>query len=187
MILIGLHGLAGSGKDSVADHLVDLYSFEKITFAKPIKEAAAALFGIGPEYWEDRDRKEAVIPWLGKSPRQVAQLLGTEFGRHHFGNDVWIKVAKQHLDGWREEIVEQTFHPFCGAVVSDVRFEDEAAWVRSEGGVVWHIRRESAKPVSDHVSESGIEIAHEDIVIRNNGTLVDLYNKVDKRIAEYML
>lgn len=179
MILIGLHGLAGSGKDSVGHYLEDVYQFERAALAKPIKDAACVLFDLTPEHFEDRGLKETVIPWLGKSPRQIAQLLGTEFGRRYLGSDIWIKVAKQRLDAWRSEFLEQTFHSLCGFVVTDIRYDDEAEWIRSEGGAVWHIHRPGLAPVSSHSSENGISLTHGDMMIENSGTLYDLYDKVD--------
>lgn len=177
--MIGLHGLAGSGKDSVGLYLEDMYQFERAALAKPIKDAACALFGLTPEHFEDRNLKEAVIPWLGKSPRHIAQLLGTEFGRQYFGSDIWIKVAKQRLDAWRMDPVEQPVHPLSGFVLTDIRYEDEASWVRSEGGRIWHIRRPGIAPVAAHISENGIALARGDLMIENNGTLDDLYDKID--------
>jgi len=182
VILIGLHGKAGTGKDTIADYLADQYCLERIAFAKPIKDAACAMFGLTPDRFEDRSLKEMVIPEIGKSPRQIAQLLGTEFGRQHLGDDIWIRVAKMRLDAWREDVLEQTFHPLCGAVVTDVRYENEAAWVRSEGGVIWHVRRPGIEPVSAHTSENGIAVLPGDMVIDNIGTIDDLYDKVDLRL-----
>lgn len=184
MTIIGIHGLAGAGKDTVADYLVEQYDFEKIAFAQPIKDAAQIIFGLYPEVFIDRELKERVIPWLGKSPRQIAQLIGTEFGRQHFGDDIWIKVAKQRIDAWREEVVDQTFHPLCGIVITDVRFENEAAFVRAEGGVVWHIHRPGVDPVSSHVSENGIAVADRDLVIHNDGLKFELFDKVDALIRD---
>lgn len=185
-MIIGLHGLAGSGKDSVGLYLEDVYHFERAALAKQIKDAACVLFGLTPEHFDDRNLKETEIPWLGKSPRQVAQLLGTEFGRRYFGSDIWIKTAKQRLDAWRADFLEQTFHPLCGFVLTDIRYEDEAAWVRSEGGTVWHIQRPGIIPVSSHSSENGIDVAHGDFVIENDGTLNDLYDKVDFMVDAHL-
>lgn len=186
MIFIGLHGLAGSGKDTVGLYLEGVYQFERSAFANPIKDAAEVLFGLAPEHFVDRGLKEAVVPWLGKSPRQIAQLLGTEFGRHHFGDDIWIKVAKQRFGAWREEVLEQTFFPACGFVITDVRFENEAAWIRSEGGVIWHIRRPGVAPVAAHSSENGIVVDQGDVVIENDGTLDELYDKIDFQVRSYI-
>ena len=43
-MIIGLCGLIGSGKGTVADILVDEHNFEKISFADKLKDAVSVLF-----------------------------------------------------------------------------------------------------------------------------------------------
>jgi len=50
--LIGLCGLIGSGKNTVAEHLMDEHNFISVSFAETLKDAAACIFG-----W-DRDMLE---------------------------------------------------------------------------------------------------------------------------------
>ena len=51
-IIIGLHGHAGSGKDTVADILSQHFSYKKLAFASKIKEACEILFGVDPYFYE---------------------------------------------------------------------------------------------------------------------------------------
>lgn len=119
-------------------------------------------FGIdlNEQYWIDN--KEYVIPALGLSPRQLMQTLGTEWGRNIVGSNTWITLAKQRL---------LAIGP--GMVVPDVRFENEADWVRSVGGLIVHIKR-SAVAVSKHESENGVAQQPGDAILNNIGTLDDL-------------
>jgi len=64
-------------------------------------------------------------------------------------------------------------------VVSDVRFDNEADWVRSIGGLVIHIIRGSAPDVAAHSSEQGVTMRPGDGTIVNDGTLQDLYTQID--------
>jgi hypothetical protein len=56
-------------------------------------------------------------------------------------------------------------------IIKDIRFENEAAYIRDMGGKIWHIVRDNAESVNQHSSELGIEIQPSDIVISNNGTI----------------
>ncbi len=123
-------------------------------------------FGIdlNDPYW--LARKEDVIPALGKSPRQLMQTLGTEWGRDCIGNETWITLAKSKL------LVLGS-----GMVIADCRFENEAAWIRSIGGRIIHVKRD-AEPINPHSSEVGITYAAGDGVIMNNGDVADLQRAV---------
>jgi len=118
-------------------------------------------------YWQAR--KEQVIPALGVSPRRLMQTLGTEWGRQLINPDLWLILAKQLL---------LNYGP--GMVIADVRFENEAAWVREQGGRVIHIERPDNVTVEAHASEAGIEFKGEegDIKIVNGGSLEDLQQTI---------
>jgi len=115
--LIGIAGKAGSGKDAIADHLWEHHSFLKMAFADPLKLAAAAMFGLDLSHFFDREEKEAKIKYWGLSPRQMAQLLGTEATKPVFGDDFWVR--RWYLSFL---LMKDTDH----VVVPDVRFELEA-------------------------------------------------------------
>lgn len=176
MQLIGLTGPAGSGKDTVADYLRDRHGFAVMSFAHPVYLGVSAAFGIPIEQLKDRHFKEQPIWWIGKSPRQLLQLFGTEFGREMVAKDIWLRVAKRTLD----EVCylrDKDSAP-CRVVISDVRFDNEAEWVRNLGGVIWHIHRPGVQPVAAHVSEAGVsfEAGDERLV---NDVLAETYRRVD--------
>jgi len=168
MILIGLTGRAQSGKDSVADYLEVQHGFFRVAFADPIKEALHAAF------WEDMDEgdKEAAIDWIGKSRRELMQTLGTEWGRQIIGEDIWIRRMERLMGADVE-------HTDTAVVISDVRFENEARWIRERGGKVWLIKRPDATPVRQHSSEDGIPEELLNGIINNVGTLAELHTKVN--------
>ncbi|MCY1282783.1 hypothetical protein D9M70_316310 [compost metagenome] len=118
--------------------------------------------------------KEAPIDWLGKSPRELMQLLGTEWGRDLVHPQLWLLLAERNLANLAE-----TQARCDGFVISDVRFENEAAWVRQRGGIVVHLRRPAADAVNPHSSESGIHVHDNDLLIDNAGTLQELYAQLD--------
>ena len=119
------------------------------------------------------DQKEQVIEGLDRSPRQLMQSLG-DWGR---GLDpmLWLTLADRALESMAR--YEAMGHP--GVVITDVRYENEAHFIRERGGVIIHLDRPDANPVHAHSSERGVSgSAYTDICIRNDGTLNDLYCKV---------
>src|SRR5690348_6899955 len=108
--LIGLTGKAGSGKDTIADRLVVNKGFTKLAFAAPMKEALNKLFGFDPSDWYDREWKETPLPGIGKSPRQLAQTLGTEWGRDTINPNLWILLAQRRMvedEAWQMQTIGQ--------------------------------------------------------------------------------
>lgn len=173
-MLIGLTGKAGAGKDTVAALLTD-HDFAHTYLAFPIKSSVGAMLGVPISRWEDRDWKETALPGLGVSPRQLAQTLGTEWGRDVIDPDFWIKLTQMRMDE----------HPeFPDWVISDVRFDNEARWIKDSGGFVVHVDREVAG-VATHISEAGV--AYRDYTLDNNGTIEELTSKVERMLSELLL
>lgn len=167
MILVGLHGRANSGKDTVAALLPATRS---IGFADPLYGALSAILDVDVETLKDRDFKEAEIPWVGKSPRQMLQSMGTAWGREMIREDIWLLIARRRIEAGGSFVV-----------VRDVRFDNEAEMILGMGGEVWEIDRPGAETCVPHASEGGISRDLVSRVIRNTGTLRDLADAV--RIA----
>ena len=166
--VIGLHGRARSGKDTVANFILSHRGGYVYSFADPIRAMLVPLgIDMSDPYWQAN--KEAIIPALGASPRRLMQTLGTEWGRQLINPELWLIFAKQVLINYGP-----------GMVVADVRFENEAAWVRAQGGRVIHIERPNTVGVEAHVSEAGIEFKGEegDFKIINGGSLEDLQQTI---------
>lgn len=163
MILIGLTGPAGCGKDTVGQILCDRAGFTRIAFADPIKRMVRQL-GIETD---NRDTKEQPIDWLGRSPRYLMQTLGTEWGRNMVHPELWLMLAEREIK-----------HNGGHTVITDVRFDNEADLIHKNGGVVWKISRRQVNAVERHASESGVNAENIDRYIVNNGTIADLTDEV---------
>lgn len=166
--IIGLSGRARCGKDTVARFLIaDGHASYQYSLADPIRAMLFAGLGVDMRdpYWQER--KEEVIPAFGKSPRQLMQTLGTEWGRLQVKDDLWLVLAQDRL-----------YRDGPGMVVADVRFDNEAAFVRRMGGVIVHVRRDNTPDVAAHASESGIVQEPSDKILYNNGTLETLQRDV---------
>lgn len=176
-ILIGLTGFARSGKSTAASHLASEHSFETYAFMTPLKEGIAAMFNLSIEDIEGPG-KEQPIGWLGRSPRQLMQLLGTEWGRDMISASIWLDLAEQNLGNLAELYPEAP-----GFVISDVRFENEADFVRQRGGLIIHLKRADAPDVNPHASELGVAIQPSDLLINNDFDLASLFEELDRIVA----
>lgn len=171
--LIGLTGYAGSGKDAVRAALEEHLGFIGFAFADPIRQMLRELLtsnGIDPAHMDDRALKETIIPELGVSYRHMAQTLGTEWARRCLHDDFWLRLAGAYM----ADVMDAAGDDNMRFVISDVRFANEAAWVRERGGVIWRVHRPGLEPVRAHVSESGMDDIKPDFVVHNVGTLEDL-------------
>lgn len=174
-VLIGITGKAGSGKDTIAGHLKQDYNFASVAFATPLKEGVKAMFDLDDSYL-DHPLKEQILPHIGKSPRQLMQLLGTEYGRNLVREDLWLVLAEEKI---------KMFQDFgFNVVLTDVRFENEANMIRSKGGVIVSVERGKAGTSFAHASEAGVGLTPDDFVIDNNGTISELYAQVDSVMQE---
>lgn len=146
-LLIGICGPARAGKDTVANILIEHWGFQRYSLASPIKMMLASL-GLDDDELNG-DKKEAPLARLkiDKSPRQLMQTLGTEWGRDQVDADFWLKLAAFRWNQARE--AGQLL------VIPDVRFDNEAAFIRRNGHLV-HISRPNAPQVAAHSSERGI-------------------------------
>lgn len=171
--LIGITGRARSGKDTVANFIVAAVGGYRYSFADPIR---AMLIPLGVDmsdpYWQAR--KEELIPALGVSPRRMMQTLGTEWGRQLINPDLWLIMAHQRL-----------LQSGPGMVIPDVRFDNEAAWIRKHGGRIVHVIRPDTKAVEAHASEDGIEMQDTDARLFNSGTLEELQLSVRELLRVY--
>jgi hypothetical protein len=101
------------------------------------------------------------------SPRKIMQYFGTEFGRKMDG-DLWIKLAHREFEAWGS------------LIVTDVRFDNEAQWIRDNNGVVVKVVNDRISSNSDsHVSERGVNREFISYTIENNGSLEELRNGME--------
>lgn len=97
------------------------------------------------------------------TPRQFLQRLGTEWGRQRISTELWVEA-------WRCALGESAAEHFGDilAVADDVRFENEAAAIRAEGGIIVRVERAGAGSATGaaHSSEAGVAA---DIALTNDG------------------
>jgi cytidylate kinase len=177
-MIIGLCGTAGAGKNTVADILVEDYGFQAVSFAGPVYEAVSAITGLPVEHLQDRRYKEKPIGWLGSSPRELLQTLGTDWGRKMIHENLWIVIALNNI----AKITEAGGN----VVVTDVRFDNEATALTLAGGSVWQVNRpcetSCGRKERDHDSENGVSQDLVNVVINNDSTVHYLRERVNREM-----
>lgn len=201
-MIIGVCGFIGSGKDTIADYLVNVHGFRRESFANTLKDAVAAVFGwdrvmLEGRTKEAREWREQVDPWWAKrlnmpdlTPRWVLQYWGTEVCRRSFHDDIWIASVENKLRRSKDDIV-----------ISDCRFPNEIVSIKNAGGIIvcvergelpsWHIMAakanrgdifaaEKLKHLGVHTSETAWVGTEFDYVLDNNKSLDDLFKQVEE-------
>jgi len=177
-LLVGLTGRAGSGKDTAAAYMEDQYAFRAIGFADPLVDMLGALIehvDVDGAWLVERALKEMPMRVIGRSYRELAQTLGTEWGRA-LDADFWIKIAAYR--------VQQIHQLGDNVVITDVRFANEAAWVRQMGGHLVQLLRDDAAPVRMHVSEQQIDLVKAERTLVNNGSKATLQDQIVRLIDQ---
>lgn len=175
-VLIGLHGRAGSGKDTIGDYMKNSWMFGKMSFAGPLKDASSRLWGVPRTVFETPGEKEQVNEYWKVSPRHMAQWLGTEVMRKQFDEDFFLKRAAFTLDN--------DSCPRC-MVVTDVRYDNEARFIKERGGYIWRIegRHTAMDPVQGaHASEKGIDPSLVDATVDNSGAMETTFEEIDNHL-----
>jgi hypothetical protein len=195
-VVIGIVGLIGSGKDTIADYLVNVHQFRRESFATTLKDAVSAVFGWDRDMLEGRTRssrewREQVDAWWAErlgiphlTPRWVLQHWGTEVLRRGFHEDIWVASLENKLRSSTDNVV-----------ISDCRFPNEIQAIRSSGGTVirvvrgalpnwWQFAVDHNELMSTtypgvHASEWSWANQGFDTVIDNNGEISQLYDTIN--------
>lgn len=128
--VIALCGPAGSGKSTVADHLVEKYGASRYGFATPLKEMLKrALDFTDEQVYGTQAQKEAVDPRYNYSARWFMQRIGTEGCRNTFGEDFWTKMCIDTIVRQNQPLV----------VIEDMRFLNEGNAVLHDERIDGHV------------------------------------------------
>jgi len=209
-MIIGVCGFIGSGKDTIADYLVNIHQFRRESFANTLKDAVSAVFGWDRTLLEGRTKqarewREQVDSWWSQrlnqaiTPRWILQYWGTEVCRKGFHDDIWIASLENKLRNSQDDVV-----------ISDCRFPNEIKAIRDQGGIVlrvvrgpepkwyedavavnagpkhigWALAKDTLAKYNIHASETAWVGTDFDAVLDNNGTLDQLYKQVNDLLQD---
>lgn len=175
--LLGFTGTPGRqkqvGKDAWASYLAKHYGFGTMMFAGILKQMLAVMLDEDLSLYEsDRTKNEVVLDFGDKqySRRQLAQLLGTDWGRCIIHPDIWVLATERKLENfWKE-------HPGKSMVFTDVRFDNEADLIHRHGGLVVSISRDTGI-VDSHASEKGVSENRIDFKVTNDYSSVEEFTQ----------
>jgi hypothetical protein len=213
-MIIGVCGLIGSGKDTIADYLQNIHQFRRESFASTLKDAVSAVFGWDRDLLEGRTRqsrewREQVDTWWAErlgmadlTPRWVLQYWGTEVVRKGFHDNTWIASLENKLRKSKDDVV-----------ISDCRFPNEIAAIKQAGGIVirvvrgpepewyslaeavnqgpsnitWSLSKTQLETYKIHASETAWVGTQFDAVIDNNSTMDHLYSQINDLVQDHLV
>lgn len=187
-IVIGLSGYAGTGKDTAADIIVRILApnVRRTAFADAVRAELAQAFHVDVGLFLRRDLKTAPLHELRPnrcsdpafrlhllrsrlpndplSPRHVLQQWGDDYRRTQ-DPCYWVSQVSEKFRAMPAGVA---------AVITDVRYPNEASWLHSVGGYLVRITRAGTAPALGHRSDLGVDLLQHDHVIANDGTVEDL-------------
>jgi hypothetical protein len=213
-MIIGVCGLIGSGKDTIADYLQNIHQFRRESFASTLKDAVSAVFGWDRDLLEGRTRqsrewREQVDTWWAErlgmadlTPRWVLQYWGTEVVRKGFHDNTWIASLENKLRKSKDDVV-----------ISDCRFPNEIAAIKQAGGIVirvvrgpepewyplaeavnqgpsnitWSLSKTQLETYKIHASETAWVGTQFDAIIDNNSTMDHLYSQINDLVQDHLV
>lgn len=206
--IVGILGFKGSGKDTAGEYLVREHGFVVESFANPLKDLLAAVFGwdrallegntVDSRVWRETPDEwwEAKLDWhatkgayLGRfTPRVAMQFIGTDVLRNHFDDSLWIKSLEARIRD-KDKVV-----------VTDCRFPNECKLIIGYQGLMVRVKRGPEPEWFDLAKEAAagykgsmaaMQVQYPKVhiseyawlnepasLIENDGTISDLYGKV---------
>ena len=177
-VAVCLMGKAGSGKDSVAEYLTKKKGFQRMAFADPLRDIIQLSFVLDHDsVWDRVKREQPLIFALQWTVRKLLQFIGTELFRNQIFEPIWVRNLRQRLE------------PGTNYVITDARFPNEIKGMKEHFGenvLFVEVRRPGYEGkdvgIPNHESEKHVLIS--DIIIENDGTLNELFEKTEMTIRE---
>lgn len=174
---IAITGRLRSGKDAVAEYLAREHGYTRFAFGDELKRYYHELFG--PAEAKPREGYQ----WFGQVMRERDP-------------DIWVRKCFEAIDraqtAW-DDVLLYEYDTTTRAVISDLRQPNEFDRCRSEGYTIIRVTAPEALRIDraiksadnfaladlTHDTESHVDSFAVDYEIVNDGTLADLYAKVD--------
>jgi len=185
---LAVYGYARSGKDTIAEYLIENYGYVKIAFADPLRATMAAMNPIVDATVLDDG---TYVPFrysdaLAKHGYEAAKDLYPEIRRLLQTHGVAIRETLDE-DAWVNAASERINNTPGGTpiVITDARFGNEFDRLDSASFVFVRVLRDGQTNRDQHVSETELDKQVADYTIRNNGKdLQELHDRVASLMQE---
>ena len=190
MHIIGLHGYTGTGKDTIAAHLVSK-RWKRVSFADPVYKMLYALNPIVSSIAGGYYRVQDIVDDIGWDAakriypeiRTLLQRLATEACRSTFGNYCFVELAQT-------DIQEAEYCDCPGVIVTDVRHDIEGEMLLdvSHGrAMIFEVTRPGYGPINSHSSEHGLSRKYIAETIANDSDVDGLNASIDQLLKTYQM
>jgi len=167
MIIIGLSGKMGSGKNYIAEKIIypsykDDYNILIIGFGDLMKNELYA-----------RDKTltyDELYDHKTFETRNKLQQYGTENGRDKYHQDIWIRGLDIQVETFRRRSGDN-----CLVIVCDIRFKNEAEYISMKGGKIIRVISEDRTNERYLKEANGDKKQYENIVNHRSETELDSY------------
>ena len=182
-MIIGLVGFKEVGKSTAAEHLREMYCFERINFKDGMLAQMLINFPdfipafcrlMDKHYWDGR-------AWTFGRLNQEKPEAWRAF-MVNFGTDLWRQIDNNiWVDKWGEKVQEYNM-----VVADDVRFLNEAEKLKQMGGILIRLTRPDVTTGGNHKSETEQNQIVADYTINVNvGDHAGLYAMLNQIIDSY--
>jgi len=198
--IIGFSGRAGAGKSLASDLLSEEFALHPLAFADPLR--AMVLPAVMVATKSDKkaainflyEKKDEVIPGINTTARQLYRDFGDAMRSHD--PDVFITLTERKMEMITEHYANQAhilsdqpppkdaIVPF---VIDDVRYNNEAEFIKSKGGMIVNIVRpdDNLRKVPAHSSENGVSKKYINLEIDNDKSIQEFKETVFSVAALY--
>jgi len=158
-MIIGISGKMGSGKDYYADKLLKKFvNSIKICFADQLKVIVATKYNIDIKllFGDKTQEHRELLQETGQDERKIDKKIWIKYTNN------WIKLYQMR--------------GFKYIIISDVRYKNEANYIKQKGGIVIRIhapkrnlqRLQKENSNGNHISEIDLDDYKFDYTINNN-------------------
>ena len=185
--IIALCGYKGSGKDTVANYLVDKYNYKHYKISDKLKEIIKILFDLSDNDLEQK--KEEVNDKWNTTPRRLMQFIGTDMFQYklqellpNINRDFWIKSL------FTEDLMNKINNENYKIVISDLRFLHEYEIISNlyVSYSILKVKNNRIEQNDTHISENEFNQININGIIQNDSNLETLYNNIDNIIFNMM-
>lgn len=204
-MIVAFGGKKRAGKGTVAEVFVKKFNYTKVSFADGLRNLASSVFGLSLENFTEDNLKEQpftnplvfteghlglliaeleeqgfhvdeqsqarLATTLGttfNNPRHLLQVLGTDILRKHYDDQIFLKMVQRKIG------------QLADVVIDDMRFSNERAFVRENGGLLCLINRPQLVTNDSHSSEN--DLGHEgeyDVIINNDSNIHKVRSEIE--------